>query len=180
LSNCKGRAVTTLKNGIHYLKSSSGHDIHAPQASRPQVIKAVAEIKKRARETREAPTQIIQDNMINIARDVRPHMPSLNALRQAITRVRKTGLPQPQSASDINIPASLCNTLKGDLFLIKDHKVEQDRLLIFTTSENVRRLSRSLFWIMDGTFSTVPLVFYQLYTIHAPIGKVTYSNYYTP
>jgi hypothetical protein len=100
-------------------------------------------------------------------------MPSLNALRRVVTRSRRSEEfpPEPQSASDVNIPNSLCNTLRGNLFLIKDRKIEQKRLLIFTTKENVRHLSNALFWIMDRTFGTVPTVFYQLYSIHAPVGS---------
>ncbi|CAG8467796.1 16919_t:CDS:2, partial [Dentiscutata heterogama] len=44
-----------------------------------------------------------------------------------------------------------------------------ERILVFTTTENIRYLSRALYWIMDGTFQTVPTIFYQLYTIYAPV-----------
>lgn len=35
---------------------------------------------------------------------------------------------------------------------------------------NVRKLSEAPYWIMDGTFKTVPTIFTQLYSIHAPVG----------
>jgi hypothetical protein len=79
LLNCKGRAVTTLTDGKHYLKSFSKHP-HAPQASNAPVAKAVAKIKKCACKTREAPTQLIQNNMICISEEVHLYMLSLNAL----------------------------------------------------------------------------------------------------
>ena len=34
----------------------------------------------------------------------------------------------------------------------------------------MKKLENAPFWIMDGTFKTVPTVFKQMYTIHAPIG----------
>ena len=51
-------------------------------------------------------------------------------------------------------------------------KIDQDDgcILMFTTTENLRILSRSAFWIMDGTFKTTPNLFRQLYTIHGRIG----------
>jgi hypothetical protein len=48
--------------------------------------------------------------------------------------------------------------------------VSNNRILLFATQANIQRLSRASFWLMDGTFKTVPTVFRQLYTIHAPVG----------
>ncbi|CAG8838419.1 587_t:CDS:2, partial [Cetraspora pellucida] len=55
-------------------------------------------------------------------------------------------LQEPQSASDLTLPPSLCNTLSAS------------------------------FWIMDGTFKTVLYIFCQLYTIHAPVGSESNSR----
>ncbi|CAG8834763.1 24015_t:CDS:1, partial [Racocetra persica] len=111
-----------LNNGLHYLKQSSEH-IYAPQASRSEVVKAVAKIKKCVLETRKKPTQLIQDNMNSIPEEVRPYMPTLSALRRVVTRAQKNkGLQELQSASDLILPPSLCNTLGGNTFLVKDHK----------------------------------------------------------
>src|SRR5204863_6441156 len=41
---------------------------------------------------------------------------------------------------------------------------------LFATQANIQCLSQASFWLMDGTFKTVPMVFRQLYTIYAPIG----------
>ncbi|CAG8736097.1 11310_t:CDS:2, partial [Dentiscutata heterogama] len=71
---------------------------------------------------------------------------------------------------DINIPDSLCSTLSGENFLIRDSIIEKERILLFTTKANIQHLSNSLYWMMDGTFKTVPTIFHQLYTIHAPVG----------
>jgi len=173
---CKGRATTTLYNDLQYLRNFSEHD-HAPQAVNTNIAKAVAEIKKRACETREKPTQIIQANMASISEETRPCMPSRNALRRKIARVRRTKTPpQPQSIEEINIPASLRVNLNGDPFLIKDHTIEQERILLFTSKENILHLSQASFWLMDGTFDTVPTIFCQLYTIHASVGTENNSR----
>ena len=67
--------------------------------------------------------------------------------------------PQPQSIEEINIPDALHFTLSGDLFLVKDCTFDQNKLLLFTTRSNVFRLSQAQFWMMDGTFKTVPTIF---------------------
>ncbi|KFD46766.1 hypothetical protein M513_12347, partial [Trichuris suis] len=60
---------------------------------------------------------------------------------------------------------------RRDLFLAKDAVVSEDRILLFTTRTNVDKLAHAPVWIMDGTFKTAPMVFYQIYTIHAPVGS---------
>ncbi|POG75212.1 hypothetical protein GLOIN_2v1770416, partial [Rhizophagus irregularis DAOM 181602=DAOM 197198] len=167
---CKGRAVTTLCNNLHYLRSCTDHN-HAPQASDAGVAKLTAQIKRQASETRDKPAKIIQDNIISIPEEIHPYIPSPNALRRTISRVRKSEMPpQPQNITEINIPESLCHTLHGNIFLVKDYMVGQERILLFTTRENIQHLANALFWIMDGTFKTVPTIFHQMYTIHAPVG----------
>src|ERR1700722_997589 len=104
-------------------------------------------------------------------------MPTLNALRARIKRVRRSDIPpQPQTLDEINIPESLQLTLSGDSFLVKDSVIGEERILLFTTKANIHHLSQALFWVMDGTFKTVSTVFYQQYTIHAPIGAVDNSK----
>ncbi|CAG8726790.1 553_t:CDS:2, partial [Cetraspora pellucida] len=79
--------------------------------------------------------------------------------------------PQLQSIVKLNMPESLKFTLSGNLFLIRDQIISDDeRMLVFTTTENIKYLSRAVYWIMDGTFQTVPTIFYQLYTVHASVG----------
>ena len=167
---CKGRAITIFYDGSHYLQKHSKH-IHAPQASSGNVAKAIACIKQQALETRDQPMQIIQSNIINVSEETASNLPSQNALRMKIKRIRRTEIPpQPKTLDEINVPVALCYTLSGSLFLIKDAKINQERILLFTTTTNIQHLSQATFWIMDGTFKTVPTVFYQLYTIHAPVG----------
>jgi hypothetical protein len=68
------------------------------------------------------------------------------------------------------IPENMQKTLDGSNFLIKDSTLGHDRILIFTTIANLEQLELSSFWIMDGTFKTVPTIFKQLYTIHGCVG----------
>ncbi|CAG8524215.1 3400_t:CDS:2 [Dentiscutata heterogama] len=169
-NGCTGRAVTQLRNNKHYLKSFSKHK-HAPQAHKPEVAKVVHQIKQQAKVSRDKPVKIIQDNIISTPEEVRPYLPSVNSLCKTINRVRQSKLPpQPRNIMELNLPESLRLTLNGNPFLIKDQLVGQNRILIYTTVENIRYLSRASFWIMDGTFDTVPTIFRQLYTIHAPVG----------
>lgn len=167
---CNGRAVTKLIEGQHILQSASEHN-HAAEASRVNVIKTVNTLKEKAKETVEKPVQIIQTVSASSSHEIHPYLPSRDALRQSINRIRSSDLPtEPESLDDLNIPEDLRKTLDGSDFLVKDSIMDGDRILLFTTIANVRCLEQSPFWIMDGTFKTVPTIFRQLYTIHGCVG----------
>src|SRR5581483_1765232 len=55
----------------------------------------------------------------------------------------------------------------GEDFLKWDSGVEDDRILLFGTDATLDCLQRSEHWFADGTFKLQPLIFDQLYTIHA-------------
>ncbi|CAJ0830968.1 10569_t:CDS:2 [Entrophospora sp. SA101] len=78
---------------------------------------------------------------------------------------------EPESLNELIVPEDLTKTLSGSDFLVKDIVLDQDRILLFTTIANVQYLEQSPFWIMDGTFKTVPNIFRQLYSIHGRVGR---------
>ncbi|CAG8793370.1 1375_t:CDS:1, partial [Dentiscutata erythropus] len=123
---CKGRAVTQLHNNIHYLKNFTIHKSHAPELHNAEVAKFSSEIKRQAQETRDKPSKIIQENIINIPEAIRPYLPSTNACHRKIQHVRHTGLPpQPQNIAKFDVPNNLQNTLNDKLFLVNDQLVGQ-------------------------------------------------------
>jgi len=168
---CKGRAVTTFVEGQHRLKKFTDHN-HAAEASRSNVIRIVNTLKERGKETNETPAQIIQTTSAIISHEAHPYLPSRDALRQTINRIRSSDLPvEPESLDELIVPEDLKKTLSGSDFLVKDIVLDEDRILLFTTIANVRYLEQSTFWIMDGTFKTVPNIFRQLYSIHGRVGR---------
>ncbi|CAG8789296.1 10423_t:CDS:2 [Gigaspora margarita] len=48
--------------------------------------------------------------------------------------------------------------------------IDNEKIMIFCTSNNLLYLEEVNYWLMDGTFKTVPTLFRQLYTIHTPVG----------
>ena len=167
---CKGRAVTKFVEGQHRLQKVTDHN-HAAEASRFNVIRTVNTLKERGIETNEPPAQIIQTTTASISHEAYLYLPSRDALRQTINRVRSSDLPvEPESLNELTVPEDLTKTLSGSDFLVKDIDLDQDRILLFTTIANVQYLEQSPFWIMDGTFKTVPNIFRQLYSIHGRVG----------
>ena len=167
---CHGRAITKLIEDQHYLQKTSEHN-HAAEASRVNVIKTINILKEHAQQTNDQPVQIIQTIAAHSSQEIYPYLPSHNALRQSIKRIRRVDFPtEPQSLEDLVIPENMQKTLDGSDFLIKDSTIGHNRTLLFTTFDNIKHLEQSPFWIMDGTFKTVPTIFKQLYTIHGCVG----------
>ncbi|CAG8745632.1 3892_t:CDS:2, partial [Dentiscutata heterogama] len=126
---------------------------------------------EQAKNSHDKPAQIVQDAIMSSPQNVYPYLPSSNSIRQTIHRVRHIDLStEPSSLENLFIPENMKTILNGLEFLISDSVVGQGRILVFTTVDNVRHLSRSRFWLMDGTFKTVPTFFRQLYTIHGCVG----------
>ena len=169
--NCNGRAVTVLEDNEHVLVVFKEHN-HSPEASCMEVVKTLNRIKETASHTHDRPVQIIQDAVINMNQSSYPYMPNKPALRKQILNVRNKDMPpQPQHLEEINVPTELRKTIDGEEFLAKEIDIdENEKMMIFCTTSNLQHLQSAEYWIMDGTFKTVPLLFQQMYTIHAPVG----------
>ncbi|XP_029346170.1 uncharacterized protein LOC115034219 [Acyrthosiphon pisum] len=85
-------------------------------------------------------------------------------------------MSEPTSLDSLFIPEELKHTLNGEPFLINESEIGNDKILLFTTLANLRKLELAKYWIMDGTFKTVPTIFHQLYSVHAPVGHDTNSR----
>ncbi|CAB4439709.1 unnamed protein product [Rhizophagus irregularis] len=169
--NCKGRATTILTEDQHHLVKATDHN-HAAEANRVKVIKTIKLLKERSQQSNDNPVQVIQSIVAGTSQDVYPYLPSRDALRQTVKRIRHIDYPiEPQSLDQLIIPENMRKTLNGSDFLIKDLTIGEEKVLIFTTTSNIKYLAQSNFWLADGTFKTVPTIFRQLYTIHGSIGS---------
>lgn len=69
----------------------------------------------------------------------------------------------------MNLEGEWCETSTGENFLISDTG-DEDKILIFGTAGNLRRLSEATTIYADGTYAS-PGIFKQLYTFHALIDN---------
>ncbi|KFD55608.1 hypothetical protein M513_03356 [Trichuris suis] len=142
------------------------------------ILQVMDNIKRQAKESSDLPCQIIQQCTTSVSPHVAAVMPSIEAIRQRIRRVRHGQRPaEPRTLAGICVPDVMRVTFSGELFLIKDKRVGNDGFLMFTTVSDLQKLESASFWIMDGTFKTVPKIFYQLYTIHAPVLRGSYRTF---
>ena len=101
-------------------------------------------------------------------------LPVAESTRKMVNRVRKATeehMPTPKTLPDVgDNPSVLTTTHEGEFFLHFDSGAhDKERILIFATSCILEILEDCEKWYCDGTFATLPDVFYKVYTIHGEI-----------
>lgn len=165
---CSGRVTTTICDNI--LKTVPTHHNHDPVASSSKVCLSNEFLKKNAKESDKVSCKIIAETIVRCEQPCRAYLPSKESQKKKVIRVRKKlNKNEPRNLSEINIPQIL-QEVDGEQFLLNVKTVENDVIIILGTLSNVRHLSNSKIWLMDGTFKVVPTLFRQLFTIHGMIG----------
>ena len=166
----KCRARATINNlGIFTLKREHDHD--GDPLKQLEVVEAVSKIKQKAATGKDAPRAIISEVMSSMSTAAITHFPSVSSLSRNVRHCRENQNPEPSvplTLSVLTISDKYKNTAKGDQFLLYDSQ-DEDRVIIFGTPKNLELLRCCPTWLLDGTFQTVPSLFYQLYTIHGEI-----------
>lgn len=106
-------------------------------------------------------------------------MPQRNDILRNINRIQNRNRPvNPNSIQNLIIQYPYTRTLTGDLFYQYDSDSEEERFILFYTVKDLERLSQSRIMICDGTFKTVPTMFFQLYTIHGVVHGYSFPLIY--
>ena len=78
------------------------------------------------------------------------------------------------SLLELDVPENLRVTLKDEPFLLHDDGPQQNnRLICFATQRNLELLMEADIWLADGTFSSCPKLFSQLWVIHGKFEEKT-------
>ncbi|VDH96256.1 Hypothetical predicted protein [Mytilus galloprovincialis] len=95
--------------------------------------------------------------------------------KSSLYRQRNTELPrQPATRQDIDLQGEWRETSGQNFVLSEDGDI--NKILVFGTSDNLRHLSQANTIFADGTFYASPVLFKQLYTIHALIEEEMYPS----
>lgn len=169
---CKARVHT--KND-EIIKTVGEHN-HSADKAGLMVKKTLNCIKEQAINTAIAPTQLFANSSIHIHDSVAARLPSVRLVRKMIHRKRKARPDaaghDPKKRCDIIIPEEYKLSLKNENFLFYDSgHGDKERILIFSTENNMKRLEKANHIYCDGTFSSCPLIFQQIFTIHEIVGS---------
>lgn len=186
---CNKRAVcnstlvtnkTEVNENIIVYKNPNKHT-HEPDLAELRAEKVTAAIREAARQRpNEPPVSIIQEKTENVAPETLAVLPERQALLRNINRHQnKARPPLPQLLSELQILPPYNVTKGGDIFLRYDSGMnDPDRILLFASDQALTYLARSRIILCDGTFKTVPDIFYQLYTMHGEVLQYVYPFVY--
>ena len=101
----------------------------------------------------------------------------LRRLRSTLFKIRSNSFPENPREVDFAIPPQYRLTDDDKDFLILDETSEETgRILIFSSAEQLKIMSKSEVLHMDGTFKTCPQMFSQLYIIIAKHRRNTFRS----
>ncbi|CAF4979696.1 unnamed protein product, partial [Rotaria socialis] len=86
----------------------------------------------------------------------------------AINKARRAVTPIIPTTQLFDIPDPFARTLRDNSFLIIDKLIaRRQRMILFASDEQLKMLFSAETILMDGTFSSCPKIFDQVYTIHS-------------
>ena len=128
-------------------------------------------MRKRAREEITPTPAIYNEQFISLnthpeRNSIAPKLPSFTSLKSSLYRNQRSRLPSlPKTRTEIRVEGDWTKTLTGENFFLHDDG-DSNKILIFGTQENLLKLSELDTIYVDGTFSTCPSLFRQLFTIN--------------
>eukprot|EP00102_Acyrthosiphon_pisum_P017587 XP_008189050.1 PREDICTED: uncharacterized protein LOC103311248 [Acyrthosiphon pisum] len=142
---CRGRAHTVNDEVILH-KNTHNHTPNIIEISTKTIIN---ELKKTASsQVSSTPHQIVTNTISTISSQaISGALPSVATMKKTVQRLRRCENAPPVNPS----------TGPDDV----------NRILLFSTEENLKILSDQYHWFIDGTFESSPQLFTQLLTIHA-------------
>lgn len=119
---------------------------------------------------------IISEGLQETSESVKLLLPQKSSIKKVLRRAREAqnlnDPPLPQNRADFIVPEVFQTTSEGKRFLLYDSgNDDPNRIIIFSTSYNLKILSRMAHWFGDGTFDLCPSIFGQIYTIHGLYNK---------
>ena len=176
---CRGAISTDLANTE--VVSSIPHT-HERVTGRVEAVSAVSAMKENIPMNRGCPGKILADTLHACSTEARAAMGNTDSLKRKIRCLKHKNRPkEPTSLRDLQLTQDWTTTDKTVPlpFLIHDSGNDSPcRMLVFATEIGLRHLCRSDTWYMDGTFSSAPRIFEQLYVIPAPLGETAVTCVY--
>lgn len=166
---CKLHKPINVSDSRHFVVK--GIHRHAGDARKVGRKSAMTKLKYAAKMSRNPTRQVITNAVRELDKATLASLPSEKSLVKMVNRYRNNDShpKNPRNLSELNLPDEYRMTTKGANFLLYDFSNDNGddgRLLIFGTTENLKFLAQCDHVYMDGTFSVVPAIFKQLYTMH--------------
>ena len=170
-NRCKARLHTKAGKVQKELNSHS----HEASAVQVQVERLKTNIRKRAAETLDSPTDVVNECMTDISKAGLPNFPKTSALKKIIRRKRNSvNIPtKPADLEETFLQKCQKYVPKNgteENFLLCDSGQANDRIFIFGRQSWLQYLVVSDTWLTDNSFNIVSNIYFsQIYVILAEI-----------
>ena len=122
--------------------------------------------------------QIMGKFLMDLQDETISKMPAPDHLKKTLYNKKRANLtPLPANLGSVTFTDHLISCGYGDhqenmLIFDSGPKTGKDRMIVFGVKPQLEYLERCRVLICDGTFSTVPSLTIQLYTIHSLVGDI--------
>ncbi|CAF2112463.1 unnamed protein product [Rotaria magnacalcarata] len=122
---------------------------------------------------------IVSDAVSKLSDNAISSLPNLRNLKRNVRKIRQRSqnpLSLPTTRDSIVIDPQYTRTARNRTFLhFASGSIDQRILIVSTKKKQLKILENANYIYLDGTFSVVPELYFQLYTIHA-----TYLSHIVP
>lgn len=164
---CKAK-LTAKKNadGSYTYKPNSVQHTHMIDARDKEVKNRLTKAMKSAKETNKTTRDLYAEALCGAPEEIVAQMPKANTFGKMVRNERKGDHPKaPKSLAELVLPE--ISTTTGENFVMYDSGQDaKDRTIMFSTKQAMDFLTTCETIHMDGTVSSGPVLFDQVYTIH--------------
>ncbi|CAN8014944.1 unnamed protein product, partial [Ixodes persulcatus] len=152
---CKAKLYTDVAMTSVLLQP--GEHTHSGDPVENSLLAVRDDMKAKAGKRRALPNhQILLGAAAASSDAVASRMPSVSTMRRTLRKQRRRAIHPytiPTTKRNLEIPVEFKVTLRGEDFLLHDSGFgDSERILVFSTAENLRKLGESELWFADGTF----------------------------
>ncbi|GAB0086049.1 hypothetical protein DMENIID0001_000320 [Sergentomyia squamirostris] len=161
--------------------NASTAKISTDNASNCQKLRRVEKVVRLAKETRDAPRNIVMAVAGSVSVLHASGIRKTGNLKKLVQRQRKGKVAMPKTLEELILTNGDCVTSGGEDMLLYDSGPGRNRTVIFATISNLEFLALNTTWVVDGTFKVCPGIFSasgQLYTIQAAKHRTTFPAVY--
>ncbi|CAF4900803.1 unnamed protein product [Rotaria sp. Silwood1] len=162
---CRGRLHTMNDQVIQTQGDHNHQSIHSARA----LIEVRTKMNNAAKQTTNTTNDIVADSIFKLSDHAVASLPNLQNLKRTVQQIcqkHQNSLPLPANCNSLVIDPLFTKTNRNRTFLQFDSGPIDQRLLIFSTKKKFKILENTNYIYLDGTFSVIPELYFQFYSIH--------------
>lgn len=168
---CRARLQITQEGQVEV---RMGEHNHSSDVSRAELRRVYNDMKQCAARTDQNVTSIIAAGARALSEHAAVRLPSISTVRRTLRAVRKRSRCEPslpRTLSELLLPDALLATEEGSILLHDSGEADgENRIVLLSRPDQVRRLSRCAHLFVDGTFHAAPSITFQLFTVHGLVN----------